>query len=56
MKSLAERIEFLVSQRGILEKWVGDFDEITLKKWLSAELGDWRRLEEWVGGSRGTGT
>ena len=52
MKTLAERIAFLVSQREVLEKWVGDYDESSLKKWLDLEVGDWRRLEEWVGGSR----
>ena len=45
MKTLAERIAFLVSQRGVLEKWVGGYDEVSLRKWLDAELGDSRRLE-----------
>ena len=52
MKTLAERIAFLVSQREILAPWVGEFDEFSLKKWLSSELGDWRRLEQWVDGAR----
>ena len=52
MKTLVERIGFLVSQREMLEKWVGDFDEISLKKWLDSEIGDWRRLEDFVEGSR----
>jgi len=52
MKTLAKRIAFLVSQREILEKWVGPYDDASLKKWLAAELGDWRRLEEWVDGSK----
>ncbi len=52
MRTLVERIEFLISQREILEKWVGGYDEVSLKKWLSAEIGDWRRLEDWVDGSR----
>jgi len=52
MKTLVERINFLVSQREALEKWVGSYDEISLKKWLDAEIGDWRRLEGFVDGSR----
>lgn len=52
MKTLAERIAFLVSQREVLEKWVGGFDEDSLKSWLDLEIGDWRRLEDWVDGSR----
>jgi hypothetical protein len=52
MKTLSERIEFLVSQRHILEKWVGGYDAASLRKWLDAELGDGRRLEGWVDGSR----
>lgn len=52
MKALAERIAFLVSHRATLEKWVGAYDAETLGKWLDAELGDRRRLEEWVGGAK----
>lgn len=52
MNTLAERIEFLVSHRATLEKWVGNYDAETLGKWLDAEIGDRRRLEEWVDGSR----
>lgn len=52
MKTLCKRIDFLVSQRGVLEKWVGGYDEASLRKWLDAELGDSRRLEEWVDGSQ----
>ncbi len=52
MKTLAERINFLVSHRAALEKWVGDYDADTLGKWLDAELGDRRRLEEWVDGAK----
>jgi hypothetical protein len=52
MKTLTERIAFLVSQRGVLEKWVGEYDVTSLRKWLDAELGDSRRLEGWVDGSR----
>ena len=52
MKTLSERIEFLVSQRHVLEKWVGGYDRVSLHKWLDAELGDFRRLEGWVDGSR----
>ena len=52
MTTLSERIEFLISQRDVLEKWVGGYDEATLRKWLDAELGDSRRLEGWVDGSR----
>ena len=52
MKTLAERISFLVSQRPMLEPWVGSYDESALKKWLDRELGDHRRLEQWVDGSR----
>lgn len=52
MKTLAERISFLVSQRPTLEPWVGCYDEAALKKWLDLELGDHRRLEQWVDGSR----
>lgn len=52
MKTLSERIAFLLSQRETLEKWVGNYDEPSLRKWLDAELGDSRRLEEWIAGSR----
>lgn len=52
MKTLAERIAFLVSQRETLEKWVGAYDANRLRKWLDAEIGNARRLEEWVDGSR----
>jgi hypothetical protein len=52
MKTLAERISFLVSQCATLEKWVGAYDAETLGKWLDAELGDRRRLEEWVNGAK----
>lgn len=52
MRTLSERIAFLVSHRGILEKWVGAYDAESLRKWLDSELGDSRRLEEWVDGSR----
>ena len=52
MKTLAERISFLVSQRPMLEPWVGSYDEAALKKWLDRELGDHRRLEQWVDGFR----
>ena len=52
MKSLSDRIEFLLSHRATLEKWVGAYDAETLRKWLDAELGDARRLEGWVDGSR----
>ncbi|MGJ8642998.1 MAG: acyl-CoA reductase [Luteolibacter sp.] len=52
MESLAQRIDFLVSHRDTLEKWVGSYDETSLRKWLDAELGDSRRLEEWVDGSK----
>ncbi len=49
---LAERIAFLVSQKDILGKWVGAYDESSLRKWLDAELGDSRRLETWVDGAK----
>ena len=52
MKTLAERIGFLVSYRHTLEKWVGAYDADTLVKWLDAELGDSRRLEDWVDGAK----
>ena len=52
MKNLAQRIAFLVSHRHTLEKWVGAYDVDTLGKWLDTELGDSRRLEDWVDGSR----
>lgn len=52
MKTVAERIAFLLSHREGFEKWVGKYDEASLKRWLDAELGDWRRLETWIEGSR----
>ncbi len=52
MKTLSERIAFLLAQRPTLERWVGCYDEAALKKWLDLELGDHRRLEQWVDGSR----
>lgn len=52
MQFLEERIDFLVAHRPVLEKWVGPYDEAALKRWLDAELGDWRRLERWIDGSR----
>jgi hypothetical protein len=52
MKTLSERIAFLVAQRPTFERWVGCYDEAALKKWLDFELGDHRRLEQWVDGSR----
>ncbi len=52
MKSLSERIEFLVSQRDMVEKWVGGYDKSLLRKWLDAEIGDAERLEKFVNGSR----
>lgn len=52
MKTLTERIAFLVSQRDTLEKWVGAYDADSLRKWLDAEIGDARRQEDWVDGSR----
>lgn len=52
METLAQRIAFLVFHRDILEKWVGSYDKTSLRKWLDAELGDSRRLEEWVDGSK----
>ncbi len=52
MKTLLERIAFLIAQRPALERWVGCYDEVSLKKWLDLELGDHRRLEQWVDGSR----
>lgn len=52
MKNLAQRIAFLVSHRHTLEKWVGAYDADTLGKWLDAEIGDRRRLEEWVDGAK----
>ncbi|MFM2197523.1 MAG: hypothetical protein RLZZ505_955 [Verrucomicrobiota bacterium] len=52
MKTLTERVAFLVSHRDTLEKWVGAYDAEALGNWLDAELGDARRLEEWVDGSR----
>lgn len=52
MKTLTQRIAFLVSQRDTLKKWVGAYDAEALGKWLDAEIGDRRRLEEWVDGAR----
>jgi hypothetical protein len=52
MTTLAGRIAFLLSQRDAVEKWVGQYDAELLTKWLRAELGDERRLEEWVEGAR----
>ncbi len=52
MKTLTERIKFLVSHRAALEKWVGAYDADSLGKWLDAEIGDRRRLEEWVDGAK----
>ena len=52
MKALSERIDFLVSQRDTLEKWVGRYDETALRKWLDAEIGDAGRLEKFVDGAR----
>jgi hypothetical protein len=43
MKTLVERIEFLLSHPDTLEKWVGAYDAETLGKWLDAEIGDRRR-------------
>ncbi|MDP4994866.1 MAG: hypothetical protein NWQ16_01435 [Akkermansiaceae bacterium] len=52
MKTLAQRITFLLSHRETLEQWVGTYDEASLRKWLDAELGDSRRLDEWIDGSK----
>lgn len=52
MNGLSERINFLVSQREFLEKWVGEYDEASLRKWLRLEIGDEGRLEGFVDGSR----
>jgi len=52
MKTLSERIAFLLDHRSTLERWVGCYDEAALKTWLDLELGDRRRLEQWVDGSR----
>lgn len=52
MKTLAQRISFLLAHRDTLERWVGCYDEVALKQWLDAELGDHRRLEQWVDGAR----
>lgn len=52
MITLSQRIDFLLSQRSTLERWVGLYDEATLKKWLDRELGDHRRMEQWIDGSR----
>lgn len=51
MKTLSKRIDFLGSQREVLEEWVGKYDEAALRKWLRAELGDEGRLEGFVDGS-----
>lgn len=53
--TLSERIELLVRHRATLEPWVGEYDEEKLRDWLDAEIGDWRRLERWVRGSRVVG-
>lgn len=52
MKNLSDRIAFLLTHRPTLERWVGCYDEMTLQKWLDLELGDHRRLEQWIDGSR----
>lgn len=52
MKTLSKRIEFLLSQRKKLEKWVGEYGEATLIAWIDRELGDSRRLEQWVDGTK----
>lgn len=52
MKTLSDRIAFLLAQRATLERWVGCYDEVLLKKWLDLEFSDHRRLEQWVDGSR----
>jgi hypothetical protein len=52
MKTLSERIAFLIAQRPTLERWVGSYDATALSKWLDLELGDHRRLEQWIDGSR----
>ena len=52
MRTLDERISFLVSQREFLQKWVGGYDESLLRKWLDAEIGVAERLEKFVDGSR----
>lgn len=52
MNNLSQRIAFLLAQRPVLERWVGCYDEAALIKWLDLELGDHRRLEQWVDGSR----
>lgn len=52
MKTLAARIDYLLSRRAILSPCVGDYDEASLIKWLDSEIGDSRRLEQWVGTSR----
>lgn len=52
MKTLSERIAFLIAQRPTLKRWVGAYDEATLLEWLDCELGDHRRLEQWIDGSR----
>lgn len=52
MNSLARRIALLLSHRESLMPWVGPYDESSLLKWLTAEVGDPRRLEQWVSGSK----
>lgn len=52
MKTLSERIAFLIAQRPTLERWVGVYDEAALIKWLDLELGVHLRLEQWIDGSR----
>lgn len=54
MKTLNERIETLLQQREQLERWVGAYDEKTLRECLDRELGDHRRFEEWVDGCKVT--
>ena len=52
MKTLSERMRFLLSQREVLEKWVAKYDHDSLRKWLRAEIGDEGRLDKFVDGSR----
>lgn len=52
MKTLLDRIGFLVSHREMLEKWLGGYDEVSLRNWMSAEIGDAGRLEKFVDGTR----
>ncbi|WP_411826495.1 acyl-CoA reductase [Luteolibacter sp. AS25] len=52
--NLRERINLLLSHLPTLERWVGPYDEASLLKWLDSELGNSRRLEHWVDGSRAT--